>query len=212
MAKCPVQQEKVLKLLTHDYQNHIHHYETDDYIRKLRKMITNLALRNDFLEQKNNYLPKVLKNDNEILNFSHKEIETVDQLEKNNNYGALTITYDPNYFPQLLITPLWEQENYIKRVLSKFINENRFKSVYGSYELQQNGRIHFHGIIPIYDYNKLDEEIANYFTSYTGTKQKAVKIKPVDDVQGWLDYINKKDKYKKILEYQLRNDYIKYTK
>jgi len=208
MAKCPVQQEKVLKLLTHDYQNHIHHYETDDYIRKLRKMITNLALRNDFLEQKNNYLPKVLKNDNEILNFSHKEIETVDQLEKNNNYGALTITYDPNYFPQLLITPLWEQENYIKRVLSKYINENRFKSVYGSYELQQNGRIHFHGIIPYYaNAEELENEMARHFTNHIGKRQKSVLIKPVNDIQGWLNYINKNDKYKKILEYQLRRSY-----
>jgi len=207
MANCPVQNDKLLKLLSYDYQN-FQQCEIDDYIRKLRKMVTTLALQNDFLQERNNYLPKVLKNDNEIMNFTHKEIDYTTQLEENINYVALTITYDINYFPQLLITPLWEQENYIKRVLSKYINENRFKSVYGSYELQQNGRIHFHGIIPYYaNAEELENEMARHFTNHIGKRQKSVLIKPVNDIQGWLNYINKNDKYKKILEYQLRRSY-----
>lgn len=203
MAKCPVQQDKLLNLLTYEYQN-FQQCEVDDYIRKLRKMVTNLALRNDFLEQNNSYLPKVLKNDNEILNFTRNEIESVDQLDENIQYAALTITYDINYFPQLIITPLWEQENYIKRILTKFLKEKNIKSLYGSYELQQNGRIHFHGMIPYYaNLEELENEMACHFTSHTGKRQKAVLIKWVDDIQGWLNYINKKDKYKKLIEYQM---------
>lgn len=208
MAECPVQHDKIIQLLSFDYhQDNTQQYTIDDYIRKLRKTIVSLKLQNDFLEQKNNYLPKVLKNDNEILNFTRHEIESADYLQENINYVAITITYDINYFPQLLITPLWEQENYIKRILSKFLKEKNINSVYGSYELQQNGRIHFHGIIPYYgDLLELEKEMAIYFTNHTGKRQKAVLIKQIDDIQGWLNYINKKDSYKKFIEYQM--DYV----
>lgn len=209
MAECPVN-DKLIKLLSEEYQN-LQQYEIDDYIRKLRKTIISLRLKNEFLEKKETYLPNVLKefdSTQKYLYFTQDEIEKEELLEKNVQYAALTITYDINFFPQLIITPLWEQENYIKRVLMKFIQENHFQSIYGSYELQQNGRIHFHGIIPYYAATaELQDQIATYFTSRQGKSQKAVLVKPVNDIQGWLNYINKKDSYKKIINYKKTSNY-----
>lgn len=194
----------IISLLSLDYSKFSQQFEVDDYIRRLRDMVTQLKIKNDFLLEKKTYLPMVIKKDSDMVNFTRSVIESCSQVEQV-AYIAVTITYDPRFFPQLIITPLWEQENYIKRVLAHQINNNRITSIYGCFELQKNGRIHFHGIIPVYGSEKiakLEDELSAYFTS--GTHQKAIKIKPVDNIQKWLDYINKKEEYKTYLEYNMK--------
>lgn len=197
MTDCPI-----IRLLNVDYSKFSHQNDVDDYIRKLRKTVTTLKIQNDYLNKTESYLPKVLKKDSDMVNFTRSVIESCSQLP-NVAYIALTITYDPRFFPQLIITPLWEQENYIKRVLANIINKEIIKSIYGSFELQVNGRIHFHGLIPFYGTSeivKLEDELSGYFTDVK-KNQKAILIKPVDDIPKWLNYINKKEHYKTHLCY-----------
>jgi len=188
----------LVKLLTKNYNNCTAQHEIDEYIRDLRKACIDLKLKNDFLLEKRSYLPIVCLqtycfNDNK-LNIS--DFETISSL----NCVAITLTFDPKKFPQLIITPQYDQILYIQKVISNYLYGKMFNQIYGSFELQQNGNVHFHGIAPYYDEPRvLQSCLAAEFTNRNPLKQNAVLVKPVNDLEGWLTYINKES-----------NDYLEY--
>lgn len=190
------------KLVNKNYQKYTSQYEVDEYIRQLRRSLIDLKLKNDFLLKEELYIPiKVERN----YPYNNDQI-TIDQIqEPNRNFIAITITYDHKKFPQLFITPISEQIKYIEKVFSVLLYDNDITAVYGSFERQKNGFIHGHFITPYYgNYKHLENYISTYFTNGHNGKQHAVLIKPVDDINKWLQYINKKEDFKDYLEYNIK--------
>ena len=194
--------QNLIKLLNTNYHKYQAQYEVDDYIRQLREAVKTLKLQNDYLSKKESYIPLTVPR-NYIFNN-----EFMDETELENptdNFIAITITFDQKKFPQLIITPLSEQINYIKKVLSIFIYDESFTSIYGSFERQKNGYIHAHLIMPYYgNILNLHDKLSPYFTNRSkSNKQYAVLIKPVDNLQKWFEYINKTETFKEFIEYNL---------
>lgn len=190
---CPIS-----KVVSIDYSAFSNQSEIDQYIRKLRQTVIKLKLQNDFLLKEESYLPLKVEN---MVAFNSQKMYHTDLQEVNIQYKALTITYDHKKFPQLIITPRNHQQNYIEKVLSICIRDELFTGVYGCFELQGNGTVHGHFIIPYYaNENQLYEKLVPYFTDKVHPKQYAIKIKDVDDIAGWFTYMHKESK-----------DYIEYN-
>ena len=194
---------EITKLLTFNYQKCSSQYEIDNYIRVLRKNLLDLKLQNDFLLKEESYIP--IKVHREYY-FDEEEMFETDLKDKDADYKAITITFDQKKFPQLIITPLSEQIKYIEKVISNLLYEQHITAIYGSFERQKNGYIHGHFIVPYYgNHHNLQTHINTYFTDRTkGDKQYAVLIKPVDNLSVWFKYMNKKETFKKFLEYNLK--------
>ena len=190
---CPIS-----KIVNISYSKFSNQYELDDYIRKLRNMVIKLKLQNDFLLKEESYLPLKVEN---MVSFNTDKKYHTDLAEVNIQYKAITITFDHKKFPQLIITPKNHQQNYIEKVISICIREELFTGVYGCFELQGNGTIHGHFIIPYYgDEKLLYEKLIPYFTDRK-QKQYAIVIKTVDDIVGWFTYMHKESK--DFIEYNL---------
>jgi len=204
-------QEAVSNLVKINYQKYSSQYEVDDYIRKLREIVVRLKIQNDFLLKEESYLP--LKLDHQKIAFNSGKKCHTDLEEVSIQYKAITITFDHKKFPQLIITPINHQQEYIEKVISQCIHDEIFNGVYGCFELQKNGVVHGHFIVPYYANELiLYEKLVPYFTDRIG-KQYAVLIKNVDNVEKWFEYMNKdepvppysvrpKDKYQ-FIEYNI---------
>lgn len=161
--------------------------DLDRYLRLIRQALKEKIIQNDFLLKTESYIPL----DCTMVYPFTREIMTVNDIEvPNRDFIAITITFDQQKHPQLIITPQYDQKKYIEKVISNLLYDKHITAVYGSFEKHKSGFIHTHLIVPHYgDYNNLLQTITNYFTNRK--KQHAVLIKKVDNLEKWLNYINK---------------------
>lgn len=176
-------------LLKQDINEIIKWNSLDKYIRLLRRSLKEKIIQNDFLLKKESYIPLEVPVN---YPFDTQRLEIDDIEVTNRDFIAITVTFDQQKHPQLIITPAYDQKKYIKKVFSSLIYEQHITAVYGCFEAHKSGFIHAHLIVPHYgDYNDLHNKLTGYFTNRTNTKQHAVLIKPVNDLKKWINYINK---------------------
>jgi len=178
--------------------------DLDKYLRLIRQALKEKIIQNDFLLKKESYIPLECP---VYYPFNREPIEVTDIELPNRDWLAITITFDQQKHPQLIITPSFEQKKYIEKVISNLLYEQHITAVYGSFEKHKSGYIHSHLIIPHYGSTiNLLETITSYFTNRTIEKQHAVLIKDVTDISKWIGYINKESQ--DYFEFNLRKNTI----
>lgn len=183
-----VSNEEIQKLLKKDL-NKINPSELQEYVFKLKKSLYFKTLQNDYLLKNESYINIECP---VYYPFNREEMYLTDIELPNRDYIAITLTFDQQKHPQLILTPTYEQKKYIEKVISNLLYEQLISAVYGCFEKHKSGYIHSHLIVPHYgDYNNLLSTIVPYFTNRELKKQHAVLIKPVTDLNKWLTYINK---------------------
>lgn len=178
----------IRKVLNKDYSK-MDSLKLESHIRALKKYLYFKTLQNDFLLKKESYLPIECP-----VNYPYnREKMLITDIElPNRDWLAITITFDQQKHPQLILTPTYEQKKYIEKVISTILYEQHITAVYGSFERHKSGYIHSHIIIPHYGaYHNLYNKLVPYFTNRPIPKQHAILIKPVTDLDKWLNYINK---------------------
>lgn len=152
---------------------------------RLRKQHLELSFYRGIEQQLKQYTDKQLC---EIEQFF--EGEQLMEVPTDYRLWALTITFDPNRFTNIDLTDQNEQVLYIKYILMKTIRKFNIPFLYGSFEHHKNGRMHFHGVIAIYDKKEVEKYLLRKFTDNPKNKH-CILWKPVDNINKWLDYINK---------------------
>lgn len=188
----------VPKLLNINYQQ-LEPAELSEFIQTLRGALCTLKMRNDFLLKRCSYLPEINSHyninlfDREMIDFNHFWAgQFLDQFD---SFYAITITFDPQKFKQILIVPDSDQIVYIEKCIQLMIEGGFLTDLYGCFEYQKNGTIHFHGVFSSYKYPyELEKTFLEYFTNKI-ERQYAIKIKPVDNLQKWISYINKESTF-----------------
>lgn len=186
-------------LLQLNYSKYQTQSEVDDYIRQLRTALRDATLKNNFLTETEQKMYIKELSDVSIYPFDNQIMAPEDMMAQTGTAFEITATIDPKRFPQLIITPIYEQIKYFKRIFSKLIIDNELSNIYGSFETQKNGNIHFHAITYIYNNtdnsNRLEELISSYLTNakYNRTsKFKNTQCKPIrTTIEQWFTYINK---------------------
>lgn len=185
-----MKQVSIPKLLTVSYDQ-FDGYQLDDYIRTMREALRTLKLQNDYLSGKEQYIKEL--SDVSVLPFS-SEILDLSQVDLSGDAYAITATFDPAKFPQLLITPQSEQIKYFKKIFSKLIVDGEITNLYCVFESHKNGIIHCHAITYLYNNNenkrRLEECIKRHLTDRKRNNTNTV-IKPVDNYDKWFSYLNK---------------------
>lgn len=131
-----------------------------------------------------------------VLPFGESMITT---LNHNANYIAITTTFDPNRFDNLLYTSVEHQITYLRMVVSDHIRHEIYTNIYATFEQHQNGVIHMHAIIRIYNISidnisQIRKAFNSKMTTNINSKVNTL-IKPVNDIEGWLVYMNKETEY-----------------
>lgn len=191
--------KQVSTLLQLNYSKYQTQSEVDDYIRQLRSALRDATLKNAFLLEEEQKM--YIKDLHDIPNypFDNRIMTPEDMMPQEATAFEITATIDPKRFPQLIITPIHEQIKYFKRIFSKLFIDNELSNIYGSFETQKNGNIHFHGITYIYNNtttsNRIEEHISSYLTNAkynTNSKFKNTQVKPLRlATLHWFIYINK---------------------
>lgn len=188
--------KSVVGLLNYQYSKCSNQYEVDDYIRQLRSALQMEHMRNQVLLQEDDYI-KELK-DQTIVVQNCPNLWLDDITEQVGTPFEITATIDPKRFPQLCVIPDYNQIKYFKKIFSKLIIDNEITNLYGAFEKQKNGNVHFHGITFIYNNNEqsfnLEKLISSYLTNkpYRATAPfKNTQCKPVRDLSKWFIYMNK---------------------
>lgn len=162
------------------------------YVRQLRTIIikqhNELAYYRDTTEYLKRYTPHQLASCE--LFYEYKQVNELGLLCGSDRKWALTITFDPNRFTNIDLTTVEEQTLYIKYQLMKTIRRFNIPLLYGSFERHKNGRIHFHGIISIYDITEIEKYLKRKFTN-NPQNRNCILWKPIDNMQKWLEYVNK---------------------
>lgn len=126
--------------------------------------------------------------------FNNNKIQNV--YEKA-DYLAITATLDPRRFTNISAVSTENQKNYFKKIFSQLYIDNELDNIYGCFELQLNGNVHFHGLTRKYNtnhnINNLKTSINRYLTFNPSNKFTTI-IKPVTNIAGWLEYINDETK------------------
>lgn len=194
-------------LLNKDYSKFSTQFEVDDYIRKLRQELQTQYIRNQFLLNEEEYI-KELKDQSIVVQNCDKLYHT-DIEDQIGTPFEITATIDPQRFPQLCIIPEYNQIKYFKKIFSKLIIDNEITNLYGAFEKQKNGNIHFHGITYIYNNNEqsvtIEKSISSYLTNRPyrlNAKFKNTQCKPVRNITNWFTYINKESE--DFIEYNLK--------
>lgn len=162
------------------------------YIKDLRISLKDLIIENQLITQKG-LLPKI----GHISKlFKHNQIDPKHYFfdKGNDDYLFVTITFDPKKYPQLIVTPDYQQKEYIEQILTKATANDVIASFYGVYEKQKNGNIHFHFIVQKYSSIENQNEIKDFFTPYfTDRRSKyAIDVRPVNNMEGLItDYLKK---------------------
>lgn len=176
-------------LLNHPFDSFESMSEIHLYIRQLRATIikqhNELSYYRGITEYLKQYTPnQQLQLESFFETNQLSSIQTVDRL------WAITITFDPNRFTNIDLTTPEEQQTYIKFQLMKTIRRFNIPFLYGSFERHKNGRVHFHGIISIYDITEIERYLKRKFTNNPQNKH-CILWKPIDNLNKWIEYINK---------------------
>jgi len=194
---------EISKLLKKDFSK-MTALELQNYVFKLKNAVYSLKLRNDFLLKTESYI-----NIECPVNypFNREQMNVTDIELPNRDWIAITLTFDHQKHPQLILTPSYEQKKYIEKVISNLLYEQHITAVYGSFEKHKSGYIHSHILIPHYGpHNNLLEILVPYFTNRPIPKQHAVLIKSVTDISKWISYLNKESQ--DYYEFNLRKNTI----
>lgn len=201
--------KKIKQTITHVY---VHRHSSPIYddrdlkIKELQQEIHKLKQRISFLQKTEQYIDEKKLKD-VIIHFTIPDspgqirqfyVET----KSYTNQWAITLTLDPNKFPQIPFTPKKYQIRYFKKLLSYLSQKQLIKSTYGCFEHQQNGNIHAHFITSAYCIDSFIKKVQPYLTDniikkqniyyYYQTASCAVKTIPsLDDLIKWLNYIEK---------------------
>lgn len=170
-------------------------YQLEEAVRELKsinKRLTSLVkymlnkdenLEGDYFN--NNLINRVIWNRNMITVLPESD------------YLCITATFDPRRFTNIKLVNIENQKKYFKKILSQLYIDNEFNNIYGCFELQLNGNVHFHGITRMYNSSHNIDNLKASFNRYLtfDIKNKYTTIvKPCTDIAGWLKYINDETK------------------
>lgn len=197
----------IARLLSKDYSKFSTQFELDNYIRQLRKELQTQYIRNQVLLEETDYIKEL--SDQSILVQETDKLYHTDIISQLGTPYEITATIDPNRFKTISIIPDYIQIKYFKKIFSKLIIDDIIPNLYGAFEKQKNGNIHFHGITYIYNNNEQSINIEKHITSYLTNKQyrpnarfKNTQCKPVKNVVNWFTYMNKESET--FIEYNLK--------
>jgi hypothetical protein len=197
----------IARLLSTNYSQYSTQFELDDYIRKLRDSLRTQFIQNQVLLEETDYI-KELKDQSILVQDTEKLFEHDVEFQQGTPF-EITATIDPNRFKTISIIPDYYQIKYFKKIFSKLIIDNELTNLYGAFEKQKNGNIHFHGITYIYNNNEQSISIEKLIASHLTDKQyrpnarfKNTQCKPVKDVLKWFAYMNKESD--NFIEYNIK--------
>lgn len=172
------------------------------YIRQLRTILIRQHNELAYYRDTREYLKRYTQYQLSTCELFY-EYNKLDEIDGSDRKWALTITFDPNRFTNIDLTTDEEQILYIKFHLMKAIRRFNVPFLYGSFENHKNGRIHFHGVISIYDITEIEKYLKRKFTN-NPQNRNCILWKPIDNMTKWLAYINKESSsyiyYKQPLE------------
>lgn len=197
----------IARLLSKDYSKFSTQFELDNYIRQLRKELQTQYIRNQVLLEETDYIKEL--SDQSILVQETDKLYHTDIISQLGTPYEITATIDPNRFKTISIIPDYIQIKYFKKIFSKLIIDDIIPNLYGAFEKQKNGNIHFHGITYIYNNNEQSINIEKHITSYLTNKPykpnarfKNTQCKPVKNIVNWFTYMNKESET--FIEYNLK--------
>lgn len=195
--------DPLINLLNHPFDTFETMSEIHLYIRELRDTIRKQQLELAHYRNIQYALRKYTNEQQYRLEYFFESIRCPDLMNDSDMKWAFTITFDPNRFKAIDLTPVEEQKNYIKIYLYKLIKKYEIPFLYGSFEFHKNGRIHFHGMMSIYNKDEVYRYLMRKFSNSPHNKH-CILFKPIDNFNKWLEYINKESDdyilYKKPLE------------
>lgn len=199
--------QSIARLLSKDYSKFSTQFELDDYIRQLRTALRTQFIQNQVLLEETDYI-KDLK-DQSIITSDTDKLFQMDIEEPIGTPFEITATIDPNRFKTISIIPDYCQIKYFKKIFSKLIIDNELPNLYGAFEKQKNGNIHFHGITYIYNNDEQSINLEKLISSYLTDKPyrpnarfKNTQCKPIKDITKWFAYMNKESD--QFIEYNLK--------
>lgn len=192
--------DPLITLLNHPFDTFETMSEIHLYVRQLRDTIRRQQLELAHYRDIQYELRKYTGEQLHRLEYFFDSIKCSELVNDLDMKWAFTITFDPNRFKAIDLTPLEEQRNFIKIYLYKVIKKFEIPFLYGSFEQHKNGRIHFHGMMSIYNKDEVYRYLLRKFTNNPQNKH-CILFKPIDNFNKWLEYINKESE-----------DYILYKK
>lgn len=197
----------VARLLSTDTSKFSTQFELDDYIRQLKTSLRTEYIRNQVLTETEEYI-KDLKDQSIVIQDCEKLYHTDIEIPQGTPF-EITATIDPNRFKTISLIPDYNQIKYFKKIFSKLIIDNELSNLYGAFEKQKNGNIHFHGITYIYNNNEQSFTLEKLITSHLTNKEyrrnarfKNTQCNPVKNVVNWFTYMNKESN--NFIEYNLK--------
>lgn len=201
--------KSVASLLSKDFSKFSTQFELEDYIRNLKQSLKLEYMRNQLLLQEEEYIHDLKEQSIVIQSCDKMWLDDIRPQE--GTPFEITATIDPKRFPSLSLIPEYNQIKYFKKIFSKLIVDNELSNVYGCFEKQKNGNIHFHGITYIYNNieqsNNLERLISSYLTNThyrPNAKFKNTQCKPIRDLSKWFTYMNKESD--SFIQYNLSKD------
>lgn len=188
----------IASLLNTDHSQYDQTFQLESYIRELKRTLRVVHLRNLYLTNEEGRIYFKNLQQQTILVSPSDPLFISDIAPKQGTFHEITMTIDPKTYPQLIITPIDEQIRYFKKIISKVIQTDLIDDIYGCFELQKNGNIHFHGLTTIYDNKEQSLILESYMHQFLTNRPykresyfKTVQCKPIRDLNNWLTYMRK---------------------
>ena len=172
-------------------------YQIEEAFRELKNQNKQLVSILRYMLNKEENLEGDYFNKHLISQVKFNQSKILEVPKNQTDYLAITATFDPRRFKNINKVSIENQKNYFKKIISQLYIDNELDNIYGCFELQLNGNVHFHGLTRKYNTNfniNNLKEVFNRYLTYDIKNRYTTIIKPVTDLSGWMSYINDETK------------------